>query len=157
VKREDLASPRYGGNKLRTLQHQLAAVEAHKDVSPGAVFSMIGSTGSNMVVATKVHGAATFGMAQEELQSLSFLPDKPDLDNTLNLLSTLSLGGSVVLTPVVGFRKLIGAVRSSVDKVFPPGGHNIVGVLGQMGAPPPPAPARGCTAVLRCNPVPRGR
>ena len=94
MKREDLASPRYGGNKLRTLQHQLAAVEAHKDVSPGAVFSMIGSTGSNMVVATKVHGAATFGMAQEELQSLSFLPDKPDLDNTLNLLSTLSPGGS---------------------------------------------------------------
>ena len=49
VKREDLASAEYGGNKLRTLQHQLAACEAHFEAHPDAVFSLIGSYGSKYV------------------------------------------------------------------------------------------------------------
>jgi hypothetical protein len=83
VKREDLASPEYGGNKVRTLQHSLAVCEARQ---PSKVVVM-GSGGSNQIVATLVHGRK----AQLPIQPLWVKPDLPDLDNTLNMLSGLSL------------------------------------------------------------------
>lgn len=135
VKREDLAHREYGGNKLRTLQHQLAACEAHQEACGGeATFSLLGSHGSNQVVATKLHGQRTFGLQPGAIEALTFLPDKPDLDNTLNLLSSLSFGGRVVLTKLAGLRTLLSRLRAQHDRVFPPGGHNVCGVLGQVGA-----------------------
>lgn len=134
VKREDLASVRYGGNKLRTLQHQLAACEAHLERHPSAVFSLIGSYGSNQAVATKVHAQSSFDLEPGALQALTFLPDRPDFDNTLNLLSSLSLGGRVVLAPLAGLRAVGSTLWSVSDKVFAPGGHNVTGLLGQIGA-----------------------
>ena len=134
VKREDLAHREYGGNKLRTLQHQLAACEAHQEAHGEATFSLLGSHGSNQVVATKLHGQRTFGLQPGALEALTFLPDKPDLDNTLNLLSSLSLGGRVVLTKLAGLRALLSRLWAQHDRVFPPGGHNVCGVLGQVGA-----------------------
>jgi hypothetical protein len=83
VKREDLASPEYGGNKVRTLQHSLAVCEARQ---PSRVVVM-GSGGSNQIVATLVHGRK----AQLPIRPLWVKPDLPDLDNTLNMLSGLSL------------------------------------------------------------------
>jgi 1-aminocyclopropane-1-carboxylate deaminase/D-cysteine desulfhydrase-like pyridoxal-dependent ACC family enzyme len=134
VKREDLASAKYGGNKVRTLQHQLAACEAHQEQCPEALFAVMGSYGSNQVVATKVHAASAFGMRPRCMEALAFLSDKPDLDNTLNLLSTLSLGGSVIVTPLLGVRTLLRRLWRASDRVFAPGGHNVTGVLGQIGA-----------------------
>jgi hypothetical protein len=134
VKREDLAHPQYGGNKLRTLQHQLAACEAHRESHPDAVYSLLGSFGSNQVVATKLHGARAFHLPMSALEALTFIPDLPDLDNTLNLLSSLSLGGRVVLTPLAALSALASRLWRASDKVFPPGGHNVAGVLGQIGA-----------------------
>ena len=134
VKREDLASAKYGGNKVRTLQHQLASCEAHCARYPGAIFAVIGSFGSNQVVATKVHGADAFHLASESLEALTFMPDNPDLDNTLNLLSSFSFGGPVILTPLAGLRALFSRLWRPGDKVLPPGGHNVCGVLGQIGA-----------------------
>jgi hypothetical protein len=57
VKREDLISPLYGGNKVRTLQHQLAVLEARRERGDVAAKQIVplGSGGSNQVVATVVH------------------------------------------------------------------------------------------------------
>lgn len=134
VKREDLASAQYGGNKLRTLQHQLAACEAHLEAHPAATLTLIGSYGSNQVVATKVHAQQACGIPPGTLQACSFLPDKPDFDNTLNLLSSLSFGGRVVLTPLAGLKTILSSLWGTTNKVFAPGGHNVTGVLGQIGA-----------------------
>lgn len=90
VKREDLASGSYGGNKVRTLQHSLAVCEAR---SPSKVVVM-GSGGSNQVVATMVHSR----QARLPVQALWVTPDKADLDNTLNMLSGLSLSAGEHLT-----------------------------------------------------------
>ena len=60
LKREDLISDRYGGNKVRTLQHQLAVCEARRDDAKEPAFQQlvsIGSGGSNQAVATVVHAA----------------------------------------------------------------------------------------------------
>ena len=53
VKREDLSSTAYGGNKVRTLQHQLAVCESR---NPTGNICVCGSGGSNQIVATVVHG-----------------------------------------------------------------------------------------------------
>ncbi|OQR86486.1 hypothetical protein ACHHYP_10481 [Achlya hypogyna] len=133
LKREDLASPLYGGNKVRTLQHQLAALEVHVAAHPEAAVLCVGSAGSNQVVAATVHGTG-LGV---RVQPCYLKPDAPELDNTLNFLSTLSFG-----PPRVHFwrhkaamlRALAAAVASGVDKVFFMGGNSVLGVLGQMGA-----------------------
>ena len=60
VKREDLSSEFYGGNKVRTLQHQLAVIEARLEHEGGGGerdIVVFGSGGSNQVVATLVHAA----------------------------------------------------------------------------------------------------
>ena len=95
VKREDLASPIYGGNKVRTLQHQLAVCESRlAAAAPGSAeharlrrIAVVGSGGSNQVVASLAHA----GPHLPKLEALWVAPDAPDLDNTLNMLSTLSL------------------------------------------------------------------
>ena len=98
VKREDLAHPYYGGNKVRTLQHQLAACEALYEESQGTrLFHLIGSTGSNQLVATKLHAALSCHLPKSAFSSCYLMPDEPDLDNTLNLLSSLSFGGECLL------------------------------------------------------------
>jgi 1-aminocyclopropane-1-carboxylate deaminase/D-cysteine desulfhydrase-like pyridoxal-dependent ACC family enzyme len=52
VKREDLSSPLYGGNKVRTLQHLLAACEVMREQDPYRRFNVVGSWGSNQVSAS---------------------------------------------------------------------------------------------------------
>ena len=66
VKREDLISSEYGGNKVRTLQHQLAVCEAKIERASSAAerarlenLLVIGTGGSNQVVATLVHATLT--------------------------------------------------------------------------------------------------
>ena len=50
LKREDMSSTLYGGNKVRTLEFQLAcAAEAIKDVHGGGAISPVGGPGSNQV------------------------------------------------------------------------------------------------------------
>src|SRR2546429_135374 len=57
LKREDRASQRYGGNKVRGLEFLLAGA------SPGTVFVTVGGTGSTHCLATAVHAAAAGGRA----------------------------------------------------------------------------------------------
>ena len=93
VKREDLISPLYGGNKVRTLQHQLAVIEARRArgeprFARGGGVHVVGSGGSNQVVATAVHAR---GLGLPPVAAVWADSDAPDLDNTLNMLSVCSL------------------------------------------------------------------
>jgi 1-aminocyclopropane-1-carboxylate deaminase/D-cysteine desulfhydrase-like pyridoxal-dependent ACC family enzyme len=103
VKREDLSSSVYGGNKVRTLQHQLAVLESklerqlqqNKDQPRSScknnsrILRVFGSGGSNQVLATALY-ALRMKLPLHQIQAL-WIADPPDLDNTLNMLSTLSL------------------------------------------------------------------
>jgi len=134
VKREDLSSPDYGGNKVRTLQHQLACCEAYSEQNPGARFHVFGSGGSNQAVATTLHGTKHFRVS---VNCLWAMPDSPDLDNTLNMLSALSMPGDHIpwIRPLSLFKNLLGSVLGlTADKVFNAGGNSLPGLLGQVSA-----------------------
>jgi len=134
MKREDLCSPLYGGNKVRTLQYQLASCQVLLAHNPSAKFFLVGSGGSNMVVATMTH-ATSLGISALHVSYIN--EDAPDMDNTLNLLSTLSLGPlSVSLWDNVlpQFYHLIMTLAwGKGDKVFGDGGNSLGGILGQVG------------------------
>ena len=137
VKREDLISSKYGGNKVRTLQHQLATIEARLAAGDERCANVhtIGSGGSNQVVATVVHGR------EQGLRAMTPLwldSDAPDLDNTLNMLSTLSLpldepSGYTWGEPWPMLRRLLGAAYGDRGVVVTVGGNCPAGVLGQAG------------------------
>lgn len=144
IKREDLILHDYGGNKIRTLQHQLAICEARRDRGEKAFLRLlsIGSGGSNQAVATTVHARKLGydGQAGGNINTLWF-EDAPDLDNTLNMLSVLSFS-NVGFThdwgnPTGGVRGLLGALRAAWTQrdIVPmmPGGNCPAGVLGQAG------------------------
>lgn len=137
AKREDLSNSLYGGNKVRTLEHQLAACESHNQNHPDARFFVLGSGGSNQCVATIVHGLNRFDLSPDALWVST---DDPDRDNALNMLSCLSFPGKHV---AFGSTKnqlhmsgqiLKALLFSKADKVFMLGGSNTTGQLGHVGA-----------------------
>lgn len=133
VKREDLSNGSYGGNKVRTLQHLLGSAEAFAAKNPTAKFIVTGSSGSNQCVAATVHGLKTCDLSVEAFWAM---PDEPEMDNTLNMLSVLSFPIKWT-TPADGYKKLKNVFRlltSDDTKVFNLGGNNIAGVFGQIGA-----------------------
>ena len=82
-------------------------------------------------MATTAHGTKLLG---GKINGLWALPDAPDLDNTLNMLSTLSMPGRHVpwTRPLALLRNLFGALLgTSRDKVFNMGGNSVPGLLGQ--------------------------
>jgi len=143
LKREDLILQNdYAGNKVRTLQHQLAVCEARRDRGESAFSKLvsIGSGGSNQVVATVVH-ARKVGYNLGDSPSVGacwFDKDEPDLDNTLNMLSVLSFPKVSFLHDwgtKVGFigtiRALSDAWRQNTLVPMMLGGNCASGVLGQ--------------------------
>ena len=134
VKREDYASLSYGGNKVRTLQHQLAVCEARAAAGgPPTRLLVLGSGGSNQVVATVVHARAIASLPSVDVAYLS--PDAPCLDNTLNMLSTFSFKTGWVGT-WDSWRTAATAVARALAGtaiVVPLGGNSVSGVLGQVG------------------------
>ena len=134
VKREDLASSLYGGNKVRTLQHQLAVIESRLAQGDArcANIHVCGTGGSNQVVATAVHARHRL----PEVTPVWLDKDKADLDNTLNMLSTLSmpLAGSYHWgEPLAMLRRLLGAAFGGDGVIVTMGGNCPAGVLGQVG------------------------
>ena len=145
AKREDLAcSSRYGGNKVRTLEHQLACCEAS---SPRSTL-VLGSGGSNFVVATLAHARHSFGARLAESLVPLWVKDdfNVDRDNTLNVLSSLSFvdagatpralwaercGGLTALRAVLRAACCGGGGRHIA---LPPGGNSVAGALGHVGA-----------------------
>ena len=128
VKREDLSSPYYGGNKVRTMQFQLAAfhsenerrkkmikmykegpVEGQEGTSNRLV--VIGSNGSNQCVAVGVHLNRASGLNPSICY---FAPDAADLDNALNVLSCLSFPGKTTCFNKMG--SLAQVLRAAADE-----------------------------------------
>eukprot|EP00947_MAST-08B_sp_MAST-8B-sp1_P001538 g1538.t1 len=137
VKREDLASPFYGGNKVRTLQHQLAVCEARAEKGTCKSMIVLGTGGSNQIVATAVH--ASRYPALPHVTAGWMAKDLPELDNTLNMLSALSFPlerfgcwGSGGGMGGVGLQILKALLHGDVV-IQMPGGNNPAGVLGQAG------------------------
>jgi hypothetical protein len=163
VKREDLISPIYGGNKVRTLQHQLAVCESRREGGEKSFRQLVtcGTGGSNQVLATVVHarglgwdgrGSSTGGdgdgdgetTTEEDAPSINvcwFDKDAPDLDNTLNMLSVFSfpnVGFKFDWGDSVGgvanlFRTIWGTLTQRNYVPMMPGGNCPSGVLGQVG------------------------
>ena len=137
TKREDLSNSLYGGNKVRTLEHQLAACESHNQNHPDARFLVLGSGGSNQCVATIVHGLKRFSLSPD---ALWLSTDDPDRDNALNMLSCLSFPGEhVAFGSIKNQLRMSGQILnallfSKADKVFMLGGSNTTGQLGHVGA-----------------------
>ena len=135
VKREDLSSPLYGGNKVRTLQHQLAVIESRiaQGDARAADVTVVGSAGSNQVVATVVHGRGRL----PPMTPVWLAKDSPDLDNTLNMLSTLSFPLAAQYNwgqPDPMFDHLQRTVFDDEGVVVTLGGNCPAGVFGQVGA-----------------------
>lgn len=134
VKREDMCSTAYGGNKVRTLQHQLGVIEAKVDRTAGGLernIVVFGSGGSNQVVATLVH---VMLLRLRVGVSALWIKDPPDLDNTLNMLSALSLqlkSHASWGSPLALARAFSNAVLGGHSFVLPLGGNSPSGVLGQ--------------------------
>lgn len=151
VKREDLISPLYGGNKVRTLQHQLAVCEARRERGETAFKHLVslGSGGSNQVVATVVH-ARSLGWDNKKNEDATgqgntitpcwFDKDEPDLDNTLNMLSVFSFplqtfhdwGMNVGLMQTMKSLQTAWTQTEAIPMML--GGNCPVAVLGQAGA-----------------------
>lgn len=126
IKRDDLTHARYGGNKVRKLEHLLARAKANgvdRIVTVGAI-------GSHHVLATAVH-AARFGIRVEAV-----LVPQPRTPHVVeNVRADLALGvvpfptRSWAMVPLlVAWRVLSGA------RYVPVGGSNVDGALGYVDA-----------------------
>ena len=139
VKREDLCSrSRYGGNKVRTLQHQLGVVEARVQREGMKHLVVVGTGGSNQIVATTVHVNAL--KSKPSLSASWIAKDPSNLDNSMNMLSSLSFSSlrsetSTTWThPIKILRQIAGALYSRNTMILPMGGNNPAGVIGQVAA-----------------------
>jgi len=132
LKREDLLSPKYGGNKVRTLEFQLACAAVACEKQGGSLIAL-GAQGSNQVVAT-----AAFGYLHGvPFRAVPAAEEGASVDNALNMFSTMSLPGwTGPLWAQSGtqlLREISGALWSD-DVIAPPGGNNETGALGHVGA-----------------------
>jgi 1-aminocyclopropane-1-carboxylate deaminase/D-cysteine desulfhydrase-like pyridoxal-dependent ACC family enzyme len=131
VKREDLASPLYGGNKVRKLEHLLAA-----GTGPVVAF---GGLGSHHVLATAVH-AASLGRA-----CTGVLFDQPRTDHTNRVLALNAavcrrvVRGSRPLDAARGAGRILAGLargalgRGEAPTILAPGGSSPLGTLGWVG------------------------
>lgn len=126
VKRDDLTSDTYGGNKVRKLEHILARA---RERSARRIVTF-GAAGSHHVLATTLHGR------QAGLDVAAILTPQPRSDHAVsNLRVALSLGlepiraSSMALAPAV----LVTVLREG-DFVVGPGGSSLDGTLGYVDA-----------------------
>jgi D-cysteine desulfhydrase len=132
VKRDDLSSQAYGGNKVRKLEFVLAEV-ARK--ARGGVMTM-GAAGSNHVLATAIHGKRL------GLSTTALLFDQPCADYVRrNLLMDYHSGvrmvwaRSIPLIPLAYVKARIAA-RARGERLYwlGPGGSSPLGCLGYVNA-----------------------
>jgi D-cysteine desulfhydrase len=126
VKRDDLTSPIYGGNKVRKLERLIPeALRRHK-----TRIITVGAAGSHHVLATAVH-AGRAGLAVEA----SLVPQRRTEHVVRNMRA--DLGAHATLRPA---RTYAGAALSMLAHMrrdaylVPVGGSNVVGSLGYVDA-----------------------
>lgn len=132
IKRDDLSSPYYGGNKVRKLEFILARARAlgHR------VLVTFGAAGSNHVLATVIHGER-LGM-----RTVAVMMPQPNAAYVRkNLLLDSAHGAQFVAAsstaamPIAFIRGMFAgfdAGRRRFPYVIPPGGSNILGTLGYV-------------------------
>jgi D-cysteine desulfhydrase len=127
IKREDRAHPRYGGNKLRTLEAWFGEAQARGARRIWA----IGAYGSNHAVATVLH-AERAGLA-----GAAVLFPQPVSPYAVENAGALIASGcaivrlrSVIEVPAVG----AWLARDRRDVVMPPGGATPIGTFGALSA-----------------------
>jgi len=134
VKRDDLSSPFYGGNKVRKLEFLLARAKARGH----RTLLTFGADGSNHVVATVIHGKR-LGMSTVAV----LMPQHNASYVRKNLLLDLANEASFVLAPAPALEPLAvipGMVRGfDAEKmrfpfVVPPGGSTVAGTIGYVDA-----------------------
>eukprot|EP01062_Namystynia_karyoxenos_P043623 TRINITY_DN3194_c0_g1_i2.p1 TRINITY_DN3194_c0_g1~~TRINITY_DN3194_c0_g1_i2.p1 ORF type:complete len:492 (+),score=74.52 TRINITY_DN3194_c0_g1_i2:86-1561(+) len=131
AKREDTSDGIYGGNKVRTLEHQLGCAEVLLRKTGGTLVAT-GAPGSNQCIATVVHAHRL----NLPVRCAWVAPEEADRDNALNLLSQLSFGvkcypifARITLMPRL-FRAAFGDRHLTV--FF--GGNNPTGAIGHVSA-----------------------
>src|SRR5690606_8299245 len=132
VKREDKASPRYGGNKVRKLEWLMGdAREKHADV-----LVTTGAIGPNHVLATAIHGIKA-GLGVHAL--LSPQPTTRHVEE--NLRADLAVGATLmpirasVLAPLAMRHHAATLERKGFRPyVIPHGGSSPIGILGYVNA-----------------------
>jgi D-cysteine desulfhydrase len=129
VQRDDLTDSRYGGNKVRKLEH-LLAIAARR----GGLVLTAGATGSHHVVATAIH-AARLGL---EVEAVRF--PQPDTDHARAMEAKADgLGLRFTNAPSSTAMPFVLAARwarlaPAGATLVTPGGSTPVGVLGYVGA-----------------------
>lgn len=132
IKRDDESAPEYGGNKVRKLEHVLAAV---REAGLKRVLTF-GGTGSNHALATAIH-ARRFGIAVDAI-----LVPQPVTELVARSLNALSATGaemhfapSFALAPVMaGALYLRRALSGDRPALIPPGASSPLGTVGYVSA-----------------------
>ena len=129
VQRDDLTDSRYGGNKVRKLEH-LLAIAARR----GGPVLTAGAIGSHHVVATAVH-AARLGLSVEAVRFPQPVTDH--VEAMAARAERLGVASTVARSPtampfVLARRWALLAPRGAT--LVTPGGSTPVGVLGYVGA-----------------------
>jgi D-cysteine desulfhydrase len=132
VKREDISSALYGGNKVRTLEGQFGRSRAEGARRIWAT----GAYGSNHAVATLLHAKGA-GLAAGAL----LFPQPPTHAAQENLRATLAADPDLISIPHVAALPLAMAAlefqnrrKRLGDYVMPPGGATPTGALGHVSA-----------------------
>jgi len=127
VKREDLTSPRYGGNKVRTLE----AIFGRAQAAGARRIWATGAYGSNHVVATVMHARA----AGLDVGAILF-PQPPSEPALANASAIIAAGPELVMVPSVVMlpAAMIAVGRRAGAYVMPPGGATTEGTLGAISA-----------------------
>jgi pyridoxal-phosphate dependent enzyme len=132
VKRDDLSSPIYGGNKVRTLEPLLG--QARREGKPMVIAT--GAYGSNHAVATALHarrvgfrtGVALFPQPHSETAMANLRVSVTQADEVIDLLHWSAL-------PLAIWRRRYAAARHPPGAyVMPPGGAIPRGCLGFLSA-----------------------
>lgn len=122
VKRDDETNAVYGGNKVRKLEHLLAAA-LERGAKRVVTF---GAAGSHHVLATVIHGRAV------GLEVVAVLTPQPDGEHARTNLRA-ALGSGLVPCPcphVPLVPWVLGRTWRPGDFVVPPGGSNVAASLG---------------------------
>jgi D-cysteine desulfhydrase len=126
LKRDDLTSDLYGGNKVRKLEVLLAAARE----SGKSRILTVGAVGSHQVVATAIYGARE-GFRVEAV----LVPQPASPHAELNLRVALARGLHATACPAWSLAPAYVAARWSSDTFFVPlGGSNPLGSLGFVDA-----------------------
>lgn len=132
IKRDDVSSPFYGGNKVRKLEFALADAKAKGHTS----VITFGAVGSNHVLATVIHaerlGLETYAVLWPQ-PNAAYVRKNLLLDHTHGAHFVLT--GSMYGAPVAFFRGMAEGIhprRTGYPYFIPPGGSNILGSLGYV-------------------------